>query len=291
MSIKQMLLLLKTIPALMKYKVSLAVCFTAITGYIVYTASIDIHLIHLVLGVFILAGGASALNEFQEREYDAKMQRTQKRPLPTGKISPQNAFIISLLLVISGLSILWFSFGVITLLLGLFNIIWYNFIYTYLKRITSLAVVPGSLTGAVPALIGWTAAGGYVFDSKIIIIGFFLFIWQIPHFWLLLIKYSKEYEAAGYPSIYSVIRKENLKLITYVWIIATSVTTMMFPLFHIITSVVFLIALFILNIWLVISFTRLTFNMQYEFNFKRAFITINLFMILFMLLLSIGAFI
>ena len=219
------------------------------------------------------------------------MDRTKHRPIPSGKISPLNALFVSLLFILAGVLLLYFFFGIIPALLGLFNIIWYNLFYTNLKKLTAFAVVPGSFTGAVPALIGWTAAGGYIFDAKIIIIGFFLFIWQIPHFWLLLIKYSKEYETAGYPSIYKVIRKENLKLIIFVWIIATSVSTMMFPLFRIITSMPYFIALLILNIWLVITFTRLTFNMQYEINFKKAFITINLFMFLFMLLLTIGAFI
>ena len=288
---KQLISILKTVLSLIKYKVSLAVTFTTVIGYLIYTGSFSFDIVALVLSVFILAGGASALNEYQERNFDALMDRTKHRPIPSGKLSPFNALLVSLLFIFAGVFLLYIFFGIVPALLGLFNIIWYNLLYTNLKKVTAFAVVPGSLTGAVPALIGWTAAGGYIFDAKIIIIGFFLFIWQIPHFWLLLIKYSKEYEAAGYPSIYNVIHKENLKLITFVWIIATSVTTLMFPLFRIITSMPFLIALLILNIWLVITFTRLTFKMQYELNFKKAFITINLFMFLFMLLLTIGAFI
>ena len=107
---------------------------------------------------------------------------------------------------------------------------------TYLKRVTPFAVVPGSLTGAVPAFIGWTAAGGELLDPKIILIGFFLFIWQVPHFWFLLLKYGKEYEEAGFPSISNLFPQQNLKSITYVWVIATSVTTLMFPLFHVLES-------------------------------------------------------
>lgn len=287
---KQLISILKTVLSLIKYKVSLAVTFTTVIGYLIYTGSFSFDILALVLSVFVLAGGASALNEYQERNFDALMDRTKHRPIPSGRISPLNALLVSLLFILAGVSLLYLFFGIIPALLGLFNIIWYNLLYTFLKRVTAFAVVPGSLTGAVPALIGWTAASGYIFDAKIIIIGFFLFIWQVPHFWLLLIKYSKEYETAGYPSIYKVIQKENLKLIIFVWIIATSVTTLMFPLFRIITSIPYFIALLILNIWLVITFTRLTFNMQYEINFKKAFITINLFMFLFMLLLTIGAF-
>jgi protoheme IX farnesyltransferase len=92
---------LKTILTLIKYKVSLAVTFTAITGYLVYTGRFDIQLIYLALGVFSLAGGSSALNEFQERKQDAKMTRTMHRPIPSGKISPQNALVISLLFILT----------------------------------------------------------------------------------------------------------------------------------------------------------------------------------------------
>ncbi|HET7733238.1 MAG TPA: UbiA family prenyltransferase, partial [Paludibacter sp.] len=167
---------LKTILSLIKYKVSIAVTFTAITGYIVFTRSFDLSIIPLVLGVFLLASGSSALNEFQESEYDAKMPRTKNRPIPTGKLSPLNALIISLIFILSGLSVLYCFFNETTALLGIFNVLWYNLLYTNLKRVTAFAVVPGSLVGAIPAFIGWTAAGGYVFNTTIVFIAFFMFI-------------------------------------------------------------------------------------------------------------------
>jgi protoheme IX farnesyltransferase len=287
MSIKQMLLLLKTIPALMKYKVSLAVCFTAITGYIVYTASIDMHLIHLVLGVFILAGGASALNEYQERNYDAKMERTKFRPIPSGKISPRNALIISIILIFTGVLLLFLFFGKLTAILGLFNIFWYNLLYTYLKRITPFAVVPGSLTGAIPVLMGWIAAGGYIFESTIIFISFFLFLWQIPHFWLLILKYGKEYEEAGFPTINCNVNSNNLKMIIFSWIIATSASSIFVLFFILNISMLFLVTILLLNIIFVGFFAKLTFAKHTELNLKKSIISINIYMFLFMILLAI----
>lgn len=273
----------------MKYKVSLAVTFTTAIGYLVYAGSFELKLLYAVVGVFLLSGGASALNEIQERKYDKRMIRTRNRPIPSNRISPLEALFIASVLIISGSIILYLTSSITALFLGFFNIIWYNGVYTYLKKVTPFAVVPGSLTGAVPAFIGWTAAGGYLLDPKIILIGFFLFIWQIPHFWFLLLKYGKEYEEAGFPSISTILPQQNLKFITYIWVIATSITTLMFPLFHILESGILYTAVFLLNIWLVITFTQLTFNIKIGINFKRTFATINVFMLIIMLLLAVEA--
>jgi protoheme IX farnesyltransferase len=286
---KQRLFDFSTLSALIKYKVSLAVTFTTVAGYLIYSGKFNLHLIYTAIGVFILAGGASALNQVQERKYDARMERTRHRPLPSGTITPITALIISSFFILTGFVILYFYSGKVSAFLGLFNIIWYNIIYTNLKKVTSFAVVPGSLVGAIPAMIGWSAAGGDIFDTKIIIIAYFLFIWQIPHFWFLLLKYGNEYKEAGFPSISNVFNQQSLKLITYIWIIATSVTTLMFPLFNILTIPLLLILIFIFNIWLVITFTRITFNLKIGINFKTAFTTFNVFMMVILLLVTIEA--
>ncbi len=266
---------------------SLAVSFTAITGYLVYTGSFDSGIIHLFAGVFILAGGASALNEYQERKYDAKMTRTMQRPLPKGLISPKLALFVSFVFIITGLLMLYFRFGSIVSFLGLFNVIWYNLLYTNLKRITSFAVIPGSLTGAVPVFIGWAAAGGNLLESKIIFIAFFLFIWQIPHFWLLMLKYGKEYENAGFPTINQIFGLHHLKRIILSWVIATSLSSLMIPLFDINISIRFFLVIFLLNILFVGFFIYLSFGKVKEISIKKSFISINIFMFIFMSLLTL----
>jgi len=276
---------LKNILALIKSRVSLSVTFTAITGYIVFTRSFDLHILPLALGIFILAGGSSALNQFQESEYDAKMERTKNRPIPSGKMSPLSALITSLLFLFAGLSILYVYFPIVTALLGLINVLWYNLIYTNLKKITAFAVVPGSLVGAIPVLIGWTAAGGYVFDVTIVFIAFFMFIWQIPHFWLLMIKYGSQYEQAGFPTINQVISPESLTKIILTWIIATSVSCIMVPLFLKDISFSFFLTVFILNILFVGTFVKLSFGKTAQYNTMKSFISINIYMVLFMSML------
>jgi len=278
---------LQLILALIKYKVSIAVTFTAITGYVVYTGHFDLQIITLVLGVFLLAGGSSALNECQESKYDAKMPRTMNRPIPTGKISLANAVLVSVMFCLSGLFVLYYNFGAITAALGLLNLVWYNLIYTYLKRVSSFAVVPGSLVGAIPAFMGWTAAGGYVFQPTIIFIAFFLFIWQIPHFWLLMIKYGKEYEEAGFKTINQAVNSGNLKMIIFAWVVATSFSSIIVPLFLVNISLPFFLVIFGLNLAFIAIFTKLSFGNVAELNFRKSFISINIYMMLFMLMLII----
>lgn len=278
---------LKTILSLIKYKVSIAVCFTAITGYIVFTRTFDLQILLLSLGIFLLASGSSALNQYQESEYDAKMERTKERPIPTGKISRLNALITSILFILAGLAVIYIFFNIVSVVLGLINVIWYNAIYTSLKRVTPFAVVPGSLVGALPAMIGWTAGGGYVFDTTIVFIAFFLFIWQIPHFWLLMLKYGKQYENAGFPTINQTVNPQSLKVIIFAWIIGTSISSIMVPLFLSNVSIVFFWFVFILNISFIAIFTKLSFGKVAELNFRKSFVSINLYMMLFMLMLII----
>ena len=278
---------INAILSLIKYKVSIAVTFTAVTGYLVYTGAFNLQLLNLALGVFVLAGGSSALNECQESKYDAMMERTRYRPIPSGEMSSQAALLISVLYIIAGLLLLYFGFGLIPSLLGLFNIVWYNLLYTNLKRITAFAVIPGSLVGAIPAMIGWTAAGGYIFESTIVFIAFFLFIWQIPHFWLLMLKYGKEYELAGFPTINQSVKSDNLKKIILAWIVATSLASVMVPLFLVNISLAFILIIFVLNVLFVGVFIRLSFGNVTDFNLKKSFISINVYMVLFMILLII----
>ena len=275
----------KAVLALIKYRVSIAVSFTGVAGYLICTGHFDFHALLVALGVFLFASGASGLNEVQEHKYDALMNRTQNRPIPSGQLSPHLAFLISSAFVKLGFTTLFLSFGIVPALLGLLNIFWYNGVYTYLKRVSSFAVVLGSLVGAIPAFIGWTAAGGSMLDSTIISIAFFLFIWQIPHFWLLMLKYGDEYEAAGFPTINQAIQAVNLKKIIFTWIVATSLISVMIPLFLTKLSWSFFVVVFVMNLLFIGIFTMLSFGKSSETNLTKSFISINIYMMVFMLML------
>lgn len=270
---------------LMKLKVSVAVTFTAIAGFIIYSHSIDTKLIYLIAGVLLLASGSSALNQVQESKYDALMPRTSMRPIPAGLLTAKQAFYLSVFFILLGSFILYAAFGYIPALLGLFNVLWYNGIYTPLKRITAFAVVPGSLVGAVPAYIGWAAAGGSVYDATITFVGLFLFIWQVPHFWLLMLKYGEEYKKAGFKTITGTFNPMTLPKIIFVWVLCTSFSSLIVPLFLDTLSLWFFLLVFSLNLAFISLFVQMAFKPEQPISFKRSFIGINIYMMVFMLFL------
>jgi protoheme IX farnesyltransferase len=269
----------------MKLKVSVAVTFTAIAGFIIFSHSISLDILYLIAGVLLFASGSSALNQVQEADYDALMPRTNMRPIPAGLLTKNQALILSTIFILTGSLILFVAYGTIPMLLGLFNVLWYNGIYTPLKRITAFAVIPGSLVGAVPAYIGWTAAGGSVYDTTILFVGLFLFIWQVPHFWLLMLKYGEEYNQAGFKTVTGTFHAMTLPNIIFVWVLCTSFSSLIVPLFLDTVSLWFFLLVFTLNLAFISLFVQLAFKPEKPISFKRSFIGINIYMMVFMLML------
>lgn len=230
---------------LAKVKITSFVTVTTAFGYIAASGKIDLMILPVLFGVLLLAFGSAALNHYQEKDFDSKMNRTKDRPIPSGRISPNTVLKISLILILLGSLILILWTNLLALGLGLLNLIWYNFIYTLLKRKTPFAIVPGSLVGAIPPAIGWAAAGGSLLDPQIIIIAFFFFIWQIPHFWLLLLVMDKDYQQAGFPTLTQIFNHEQLSRITFIWIISTAVTGLMIPLFGMVNELWINLGLFV----------------------------------------------
>lgn len=226
-------------------KITSFVTVTTAFGYIAASGKIDLMIVPVLFGVLFLAFGSAALNHYQEKDFDSKMNRTKERPIPSGRISPFNVFKISLVLILLGSVILITWTNLLTLSLGLLNLLWYNSIYTLFKRKTPFAIVPGSLVGAIPPAIGWAAAGGSLLDPQIIIIAFFFFIWQIPHFWLLLLVMDKDYQQAGFPTLTQIFNHDQLSRITFIWIISTAVTGLMIPLFGIVNDLWINLGLFL----------------------------------------------
>jgi protoheme IX farnesyltransferase len=239
------------------------------------------------LGVFILASGSSALNEYQERDLDAIMERTKHRPIPSGLVSGNMALGIAVILLVSGSAIIYFSSNLTSLLLGILAFVWYNLIYTPLKRRYAMAVVPGSLIGAIPPVIGWTASGGNPFDLQIITVALFFFIWQIPHFWLLLLIHGNDYATAGFPTLTKIFSKGQLSRITFIWIVALAVSGLLIPIFNIASTIYSLIAMIIVSIWLLIDTKGILTHYLEKINFRRAFISVNLYVLAIIVIISI----
>ncbi|MHC5012234.1 MAG: UbiA family prenyltransferase [Planctomycetota bacterium] len=214
--------LLSGLLELTKARITVFVTLSVATGYLLFTERIETGILLPMLGVFLLGMGSAALNQVQEASIDARMGRTRRRPIPAGAIPRDWAAFVALVLIGAGLTVLSSAkhHALVCLGLGVLAVVWYNAVYLVLKRVTAFAVVPGSLVGAIPPVIGWCAAGGVVTDETILEIAFFFFLWQIPHFWLLLLLYGREYEEAGLPSPTGLLAREQFGRVTFVWILA-----------------------------------------------------------------------
>ncbi|MFU8843248.1 MAG: protoheme IX farnesyltransferase [Bacteroidales bacterium] len=280
-----------TLLELGKVRITFAVSLTTITGYILAAGTIDAGLILPTVGIFLLASGSSAINHYQEKERDGLMQRTHNRPIPSGRISPLGALIFAILLSVTGSVLIYAGSGMLPMQLGILALIWYNGIYTPLKKKTAFAVVPGSVIGAIPPLVGWVAGGGSLSDPRALFIAFFFFIWQVPHFWLLLLKFGKEYEKAGLPSITSIYSDKQIKNTTFVWTMATAVAALMLPVYGIVNSKIIGVGLLIAVIWLVFVFSKLLTRSEEAFNPRHYFMKINYFVLFMIIFLSVDVFI
>ena len=200
---------------------SLGVTLSGLLTYIIAKGTITTDAIVPVFAVLLLSLGTSALNQYQEREYDANMPRTKNRPLVTGEISIFNGLLISLSLIIVSIVLIMMSLGMTGFNLFVFTILLYNGLYTPMKRWSAFAVIPGSLLGVVAPAIGWIAAGYSLFEVGFIALAILYFIWQVPHFWLLVVMYHEDYVNAGYPTVVEIFGKVSLHRITFIWMILT----------------------------------------------------------------------
>jgi protoheme IX farnesyltransferase len=271
---------------LTKFRITIFVTLTTMFGYISATNSIDVGMLLPIAGILLLACGSAALNHYQERTSDALMERTKNRPIPSGKISAESTLTIALILVVLGSSLLLIGSSLIALFLGLLNLIWYNAIYTPLKKVSSFAIIPGSLVGAIPPMVGWVAGGGYILDPQIILIGFFFFIWQIPHFWLLLLLLDNDYQKAGFPTLTQIFSKVQLARITFMWITATGITVLLLPIFHVANNIIVRYTLLAAALWLTFNAFKLVNQTEEKSSFRFAFRDINYFALFVVIIVS-----
>ncbi|MCX6237016.1 MAG: protoheme IX farnesyltransferase [Bacteroidia bacterium] len=273
---------------LIRVRLSLMVTISAMTGYFLTGSSPKVALIFLFAGVFLLAAGTSVLNQVQECRYDALMKRTDRRPIPAGEISRGKAFVIAVILIISGTFLLSIN-GWLPMALGLSNVVFYNLIYTPLKTRSWLAIIPGALVGAVPPLIGWTSAGLNLFHLNILFVAIFVFLWQIPHFWLLMIKYGKEYELAGFSSISKLLNERQIKSVVFGWGVITSLFLMLFPLFGFSLKPILMVSLIAMNFLFITLFHRFLFEKGSPKTIRKAFVLINSYAVVVFVVLVINA--
>ncbi len=217
--------------ALLRLPMSAMVAVSALAGYLAFPGPSDaLQAILVTTAIFLLTAGCSALNQVQERAEDAQMERTCRRPLPSGQLSPGCALAIATALI-----------GIAQLLLsqlehpvagwGLVALLLYNGVYTGLKKRTSFALLAGALCGALPPLIGWCAAGGQPTDHRIIGLTTLFLLWQVPHTWTLSARHPGDSTGGPFASLFKQLDTVRLRRLNRIWLLALAIATLQLPTF------------------------------------------------------------
>ncbi len=191
---------------LIKFTLSFMVVFSTVVSFLIapneqnYTRPKLISVLLLFVGGMLVTGSANAINQIAEKDTDAKMKRTAKRPVASGRMSVNEATTFAVISGVLGVFILWNWFNYQAALTGLVSLFLYGFIYTPLKKVNSIAVLVGAIPGAIPCLIGWIAAFG---DNPVSWAGGWIlfgiqFLWQFPHFWAIAWIAHTDYTTAGF---------------------------------------------------------------------------------------------
>ncbi len=194
--------------ALTKPKVQLLLLLTTVTTMLVAgSPSVGLVLVTL-LGGYLSAGGAGAVNHWYDRDIDARMARTAERPVPSGRVSPTAALVFGLVLCAASFALLWAAVNLLSALLAFSGFLGYTLVYTvWLKRRTPQNIVIGGAAGAVPPLVGWAAVTGELSGTAVYLFAI-VFFWTPPHFWALSLLMKDEYARVGVPML-PVVRGER----------------------------------------------------------------------------------
>ena len=190
---------LKDYMQLIKFTLSLTVVFSSVISYLL-APNITFNFLSVLLlfiGGLLITGSANAINQMTEKDTDALMKRTAKRPVASGRMSVSEASAFAAISASAGTLIIGYWFNWTSALLGLFSLFLYGFIYTPLKKVHSVSVLVGAIPGALPCLIGWVAATGEMGAGGWVLFAI-QFFWQFPHFWAIAWVAHKDYSRAGF---------------------------------------------------------------------------------------------
>ncbi len=279
---------LKSALYLAKAPLCFLVGYSALFGFFLADPTVPIHAFLTGTGLFLLATGAATLNSIQERCTDALMERTKNRPLPRKNVSLLQARIQTILLfgagvvVLSAVSKTIFPFAV-----ALLAVVLYNGIYTPLKQRTVLAIVPGAVCGALPPYIGWLVGGGDKIGFEPFLLIALIVLWQIPHFWLVLLHYRKDYKSGIHPSLLSFFQEDTIRLFFITWIGGLVTTMILFTVLPFIGGLLFKILIMLNAVSLLVYFS-LSFRGKQRNNYKLLFVVLNRALFLHMTIIIVG---
>ena len=245
---------------LVKARLTTLVLLTTLVGfYIGWRGPMDFGLmLNTLMATALVAAGAAALNQLLERDYDARMRRTQNRPLPAGRLQPTTVMLFGGICAVMGLVYLALAVNLLTSVIGAVTLISYLFIYTPLKRVTWLNTIIGAVPGALPPLMGWTAARGALSGEGWALFAIVAF-WQIPHFMAIAWMYRDEYARAGFkmlPAIDSDGRRTGQQAVSHTLAL---LLVALFPFAFRLAGPIYLVGALVLGagyLWCAIQFSR-----------------------------------
>jgi protoheme IX farnesyltransferase len=273
---------------LSKSRIVLMVLITTAAGYLFAAKHVDVLLLlHALVGTALVAAGTNALNQYVERDHDAKMNRTRTRPLPAGRIAPRSALVFSSLIAILGTVYLGLMVNWLTAALGAFTLTSYIFVYTPLKRVSTVCTIIGAVPGAIPPLMGWTAATNDLGLGGWIVFGI-LFFWQLPHFMAISWLYREDYARGGFVMT-STIDAQGRSVARQAILYTLALLPVSFaPAFLGMNGVVYLIGAVLAGGALLAATIRFFFERDTK-NARSVFMISNLYLLTVMLLLVVNA--
>ncbi len=272
-----------------KVPLCMLVAFSALFGFSLSAQRIGLDGVLVGVSVFLLACAGASLNSFQEYRWDRLMQRTRRRPVAAGLLAPELARKQGQILAGVGLCMLLLGFSTpAPVLAGIVALILYNLVYTPLKYRSIWAIIPGAICGAIPPYIGWLAGGGAVLSPIIGCVIVLLVIWQIPHFWLVVLANRRDYHESALPSLAQLMPERSLRLVCIVWV--TALVSVLHTLIILLDGLPGGIRVMISLVSLVVlGFFGLQMGVRARPDYRRLFIVLNSFMLLVMALFTVGA--
>lgn len=244
---------------LIKFTLSFTVVFSCVICYLLAPKVVEYNwwmIIALFVAGMLVTGSANAINQAVEKDTDAQMKRTAKRPVAAGRMSQQEAYIFALVAGILGVAMMWYFFNLSSAALSAFSLFLYAYIYTPLKKINSIAVLVGAFPGALPCLIGWVAGnddfgvGGWVLFGV-------QFLWQFPHFWAIAWVAHNDYSRVGFKLLPSDKGPTKFTALQAVMYSVLMIPVGMLPYYIGLTGKVSLIIVMICNLFMVVQSLRL----------------------------------
>lgn len=284
--------IISNILKLLKFRIAIATGISSAVGYVLSVNTVSWEILGAFWGAFFLAAGAASMNQIQEWKFDAMMNRTKSRPIPTKFFTTREAIPLSIGFLIIGFSIILLTMiSPISLLIGLSAFIFYNGFYTPLKRVSPFATIPGALIGVIPPILGWSLGNTDFLSAQLFSLIIFLFVWQMPHFYFLLFIFEEDYRNAGFPVLTDRFSKLQISRISFFWIFTLVIVSFMLAIVDPNFSMILLIMYFIAGIALLFRIRNLMFVNNTPRYYRLAFMQLNLYVLLVLISVSINKFI